>query len=57
LIGCESSYEQPKVFLNDSKVERVITLSPHLGEMMFDIGAGNMLVGVSAYSNFPEEIR
>ena len=52
-MGCESSYTQPKIFSNQSADKRVITLSPHLGEMMFDIDAGNMLVGVSAYSNFP----
>ena len=56
LMGCESSYTQPKIFSNQSADKRVITLSPHLGEMMFDIDAGNMLVGVSAYSNFPVEI-
>ena len=33
---------------------RVVTLAPHLAELMFDISAGDMLVGVSAYTDFPE---
>lgn len=32
---------------------RVITLSPHLAELVFAIGAGDRLVGVSAYTDFP----
>lgn len=32
---------------------RVVTLSPHLAEIVFAIGAGDRLVGVSAYTDFP----
>lgn len=35
--------------------ERVIALSPHLTEVMFEIGAGAKLVGVTAYSDYPPE--
>jgi iron complex transport system substrate-binding protein len=35
---------------------RAITLSPHLGELVFAAGAGDRLVGVMRYSEFPPEI-
>jgi iron complex transport system substrate-binding protein len=34
---------------------RIVTLSPHLAELMFAIGADDLLVGVSAYSDYPLE--
>ena len=40
----------------DAPAERVVTFAPHLSEMMFAIGAGEQLVGVSAWSNFPREV-
>lgn len=34
--------------------ERIVTLSPHLAELVFAVGAGERLVGVSAYTDYPE---
>jgi iron complex transport system substrate-binding protein len=36
---------------------RVVTLSPHLAELVFDVGAGDLLVGVSAYTDYPDAAR
>jgi iron complex transport system substrate-binding protein len=36
---------------------RVITLAPNLTEIVFAVGAGKTLVGVSEYSDFPPEAR
>lgn len=36
---------------------RVISLAPHLTELMFSIGAGSSLVAVSEHSDFPEQAR
>ncbi|MEM0909885.1 MAG: ABC transporter substrate-binding protein [Pseudomonadota bacterium] len=33
---------------------RIVTLSPHLTEMVYTLGKGDSLVGVSEYSDFPE---
>lgn len=35
---------------------RIVTLSPHLAELVYAVGAGDLLVGVSSYSNFPEPV-
>ncbi len=37
--------------------KRVVTLSPHLAELVYAVGAGDTLVGVSAYSDYPEAVR
>lgn len=38
---------------NDTHTPRIVTLAPHLAELVFSAGAGETLVGVSAYSNYP----
>ena len=35
---------------------RIVTFAPHLAEMMFEIGAEEKLVGVSAWSDFPQGV-
>ena len=37
--------------------ERVVSLSPDFAELMFDIDAGQALVGTSEYSDFPEAAK
>jgi len=36
--------------------ERIVTLAPNLAELVFAAGAGDALVGVSAYSDYPPEV-
>ncbi len=36
---------------------RIVTLSPHLAELVFAAGAGDRLVGVSAHSDYPPTVR
>ncbi|MCB1581646.1 MAG: ABC transporter substrate-binding protein [Marinicella sp.] len=42
---------------SQSKTISSMTLSPHLTELVYSAGGGNTLVGVSAYSNYPEEVK
>ena len=36
--------------------QRIVTLAPNLAELVFAVGAGEQLVGVSAWSDYPEEV-
>ena len=36
--------------------QRVVTLAPGLTELVFEIGAGDILIGVSAWSDYPREV-
>ena len=37
--------------------QRIITLAPHLAEVAFAVGAGGRIVGVSSYSDYPDEAK
>ena len=39
---------------NSEAQQRIVALSPHLAELVFVVGAGDRLIGVSAYTDFPE---
>ena len=37
--------------------QRIVTLAPSLTELAFSVGAGNRVVGVSAYSDYPPQAK
>src|SRR4030066_70070 len=37
--------------------QRVVSLAPHATELLFAAGAGSRVVGVSAFSDYPEAAR
>lgn len=39
----------------EAPVQRIITLSPHLAELVYAAGAGDLLLATVEYSEFPEE--
>lgn len=41
----------------EAPARRIVALAPHIVENLFSAGAGNRLVGVVSYSNFPEAAR
>lgn len=41
--------------LLDAPARRVVSLSPHLTEILFHVGAGERLVGTVSFSDFPED--
>lgn len=36
---------------------RIVSLAPHLTELVYDVGAGDRLVGVEAFSDYPEAAK
>ena len=55
-LGCACE-EEPAGPAPDTPAQRVVTFAPHLAEIVFAVGAGELLVGVSAWSDFPEAVR
>jgi iron complex transport system substrate-binding protein len=51
-ISCDTN--KPNV---NSNTPRIITLSPHLAELVYSAGAEKNLIGVVAYSDFPESVK
>ena len=39
---------------NEPSVQRVISLAPHITELLYSAGAEDLIHGVSAYSNYPK---
>ena len=37
--------------------QRIVSLSPHVTEMVYAIGAGDRLVAVTSHSDYPEQAR
>jgi len=41
--------------VESGKPERIVALSPHLAELVFAVGAGDLLVGTVEYSDYPAQ--
>lgn len=41
----------------EAPARRIVSLAPHLTELLFDIGAGDAVVAASDYSDYPEAAR
>ncbi len=50
--GCQRSPGTPG---ETAEPRRIVTLAPHLAELVFAAGSGDLLVGVSAYTDHPPE--
>ncbi|MEH6590629.1 MAG: cobalamin-binding protein [Halioglobus sp.] len=48
---------QARTVTLDAPAQRIIALAPHIVENTFSAGAGDKLVGVTSYSNFPEQAK
>lgn len=54
LGSCDPGPEMQRAPQDDQgKAMRIVTLAPHLAELVFAVGAGDMLVGVSSFTDYP----
>ena len=53
LAACDTS---PQDAVPEGEYSRIVTLAPSLAELVYAAGAGDRLVGVSAYSDYPAEV-
>jgi iron complex transport system substrate-binding protein len=49
-----AEFLHPELFANNAAVERIVSLSPSNTEILFAVGAGDLVVGVTEYCNFPK---
>lgn len=57
LSGCNTPAEPaalPSSTAADVGQLRIVSLAPHLAELVFAVGAGDLLVGVTAYTDYPD---
>jgi iron complex transport system substrate-binding protein len=56
LLGSCDPVPESQSALRGGKGEglRIVTLAPHLAELVFAVGAGDMIVGVSSFTDYPE---
>lgn len=55
LVACDPVGTQGTAPASSGPALRVVTLAPHLAELMYDLQAGESLVGVSAYTDYPQQ--
>ena len=47
--GIEHTFDQP--------LQRIVSLMPHATELLFEVGAGDHVVGAVQYSDYPEAAK
>ena len=62
LFGISLSFSTNEIFAKQDRhtqpyPQRIITLAPHLSELVDAAGGADRLVGVSAFSNFPTSVK
>ena len=60
LFACgqeDSQVVNQKDFLPDTTPQRIITLAPHLTELLFSLGAQKKIIATVEYSDYPEDAK
>ena len=55
--GIRVNDDNGQLLVLDQPARRIVSLAPHVTELLFAAGAGEFVVGVSQYSDFPEAAR
>ena len=53
VVACSEEHVVPPA---SASAERIVSLAPNLTELVYTVGAGEQLVGVSAWSDYPREV-
>ena len=56
-LWCFAAFVSNTVQAAQATEHRLISLAPHITELLFAIGAGDQIVGAVSYSDFPEQAR
>jgi len=57
LAFAESNEEQSKKLSKETDKPTIIALAPHIVEMLYDVGAGEQIIGTTAFADFPEQAK
>jgi len=57
LLNYQNAFLSGKLQFPAGKPQRIVSLSPNITEILFALGAGNRIVGVTSYSDYPEEAK
>ena len=49
--------DEDKIVNLNKPAQRIISLAPHVTELLYDVGAGDQVVGVVDYSDYPSEAK
>lgn len=55
LTGCNSTGKEEKLEDSNEKVERIVSLAPSNTEILFSLGLGDRIVGVTTECDYPKE--
>jgi iron complex transport system substrate-binding protein len=53
LLGCNKKVQNNK----PPEIKRIVSLSPNVTEILFAIGAGNLIVGVTSFDDYPPQVK
>ncbi len=56
-LAFAGSEKEPNKELNKKEKPSIIALAPHIVEMLYDVGAGEQIVGTTAFANYPEQAK
>ena len=57
-VQADEQANEPKSLAGDNQVKpRIIALAPHIVEILYDIGAGNQIIGTTDFADYPEQAK
>ena len=53
----ELNNETNKELANNKSKPSIIALAPHIVEMLYDVGAGEQIIGTTSFADYPEQAK